>query len=895
MASVAPQPAPAAAPVVEQAYFNVAQAAAMLGVSRVTIWRWVRAGHLPLTRLGHRTVRIKREDIERLLAQGGAGGPHPWFVRDLPRRARAEGDDGHVARFYESDAFLLEGVEEFIGPGLRAGQAAIVVATCSHRDALEARLWASGLDLAEARASGRFVSVDAAETLARLLVDGRPDRGRFVDVIGGLVARAGAGGRGVRVFGEMVALLAAEGKTAAALRLEELWDDLQQEHPFALLCAYPIDHLDDDPDARFVHEVGLRHGRVVPAEGYTAVADPIERGRAVALLQRKARVLEAEVAQRALSEQRLAMQYEVARVLSQATTLSEAVAPILACICDSLGWEAGALWTPVEQADVLACAASSADVAEFAAASRQATFAPGDGLPGRIWASGEPAWVADVLVDANFPRAGAATAANLHAAFGFPIRLGQQVLGVMEFYSHEIRQPDADLLALMTSIGSQVGQVVDRLRSEAERARLLAREQAARAEAERERQRLREIFLQAPAVIVVTAGPEHVIRVANERFEQLSGLKAEDVVGKRARDVLPAGADPDYLELLDQAYRTGQPRLGKERALRRDAYFDLVCQPLTTADGEVEGLFVHAVDITEGVRTRRQLEQVAAQRQQQLDTLARINAAVHETAKTRERSLSELQLLLETREEFLSSAAHDLKNPLASIKAQAQLLERRAARAEGGIDTACVVEGLHNIDVTTTRMAALVNELLDTARLQLGQTLELNRSRIDLVALAQRLVAEKQQTTDRHVIRLDATTAPTLIGVWDGPRLERVLGNLLDNAVKYSPRGGTITVTLRRQDGPPELATSAGAAAGAPPAQALLIVQDEGVGIPADELPRVFESFHRGANVIGRIEGSGIGLAGARSIIEGHGGTIRVNSQEGVGSTFTVALPIEPD
>jgi signal transduction histidine kinase len=117
--------------------------------------------------------------------------------------------------------------------------------------------------------------------------------------------------------------------------------------------------------------------------------------------------------------------------------------------------------------------------------------------------------------------------------------------------------------------------------------------------------------------------------------------------------------------------------------------------------------------------------------------------------------------------------------------------------------------------------------------------------------------------------------------LWDGPRLERVLGNLLSNAVKYSPGGGAIRVGIATEQ-----------ADGV--AWAVLSVQDHGVGIPTGDLPRLFVAFLRSANVVGRIAGTGLGLAAVYQIVTQHGGTVSAESQEGRGSTFTVRLPLSP-
>ncbi|MGH7421000.1 MAG: MEDS domain-containing protein, partial [Candidatus Rokuibacteriota bacterium] len=132
----------------------------------------------------------------------------------------------HLVHFYEADDSLLESLVGFIGGGLAAGEAGIVIATREHREALEPGLRAAGLDLEGPLASGAYVALDAAETLSRIVVDGVPDRERFSELIGGVLARASRDGRGLRVFGEMVGLLLSRGQAAAAIRLEDLWNEL---------------------------------------------------------------------------------------------------------------------------------------------------------------------------------------------------------------------------------------------------------------------------------------------------------------------------------------------------------------------------------------------------------------------------------------------------------------------------------------------------------------------------------------------------------------------------------------------------------------------------------------------------------------------------------------------
>jgi len=303
-----------------RAYYSISQAAELLGVSRVSIWRWVRAGRLSVVRLGHRTARIKREDLERLPVQIGPSGYRSWSIphTDADRRSDADGALGtateHFVQFYESDEFLLDAVSEFIGPALRTGNAGIVVATNVHLARLEDALTAQGFDLGAARAAGQYVSLDAAETLARFMDDAKPDAGRFEDVVGSLVVGAAAGQRRVRIYGEMVALLAGSGNHVATIRLEQLWNDLQHRHPFSLFCGYPMDRFGGEALAELLGDVCEEHSRVVPAESYSSLADQDDRLRAVAVLQQQAESLQAEIAERKRAEGQLRLALEAERV-----------------------------------------------------------------------------------------------------------------------------------------------------------------------------------------------------------------------------------------------------------------------------------------------------------------------------------------------------------------------------------------------------------------------------------------------------------------------------------------------------------------------------------------------------------------------------------------------------
>jgi PAS domain S-box-containing protein len=170
--------------------------------------------------------------------------------------------------------------------------------------------------------------------------------------------------------------------------------------------------------------------------------------------------------------ERLTAEYISARALAESATLTEAAQRVLQALCEALGWDHGALWNVDADGGVLNCVETwdvpTVSVARFAAISRQTAFTRGVGLPGRVWATGEPAWVPDVVADPNFPRAGVAMEEGLHGAFAVPLLIRGQVVGVMEFFSREIREPDEELLRMLARVGAQVGQFIERKRAEEE-------------------------------------------------------------------------------------------------------------------------------------------------------------------------------------------------------------------------------------------------------------------------------------------------------------------------------------------------------------------------------------------------------------------------------------------
>jgi signal transduction histidine kinase len=214
----------------------------------------------------------------------------------------------HTVQFYGEDSSLLDELSRFIGAELVAGDAAVVIATKAHRDGLAQRLQSRGFDVGRAVEQGRYIAVDAADALAEFMRNGWPDADLFTEVIGSFLGQAAAAGRKtgrIAAFGEMVALLWAQGNAEAAVRLEQLWNNLARTYPLSLRCAYPIADFNREGHGDLFLKICAEHSHVIPVESYTALLDEEERLRSITRLQQKAQALETEMAERKRVEEAL--------------------------------------------------------------------------------------------------------------------------------------------------------------------------------------------------------------------------------------------------------------------------------------------------------------------------------------------------------------------------------------------------------------------------------------------------------------------------------------------------------------------------------------------------------------------------------------------------------------
>jgi signal transduction histidine kinase len=238
-----------------------------------------------------------------------SAGPTRNVSTSIPHLSLVPHRNAHAVHFYEEDSFLLDSLTKLIGTTLMAGDAAMIIATPAHREGLDRHLKALGLDVEVSARLGRYRALDAAETLSVFMLNGLPDETLFASFMQHTLSsiRPDAVGKPPRLvlFGEMVALLWSEGNTDAAIKLEQLWNNLARLHSFHLHCAYPMKAFDQDGHAQAFLKICAEHSHVVPTENYTALASEDDRLRHVSLLQQRALAAETEAAGRLRAEEAL--------------------------------------------------------------------------------------------------------------------------------------------------------------------------------------------------------------------------------------------------------------------------------------------------------------------------------------------------------------------------------------------------------------------------------------------------------------------------------------------------------------------------------------------------------------------------------------------------------------
>jgi PAS domain S-box-containing protein len=311
------------------------------------------------------------------------------------------------------------------------------------------------------------------------------------------------------------------------------------------------------------------------------------------------------------ADRRLTAEYVAARALAESASLAEAAPRVLQAMCEALRWDYGALWNVDSGANALRCVEAwhlpSVSVPEFEAASRSTVFTRGVGLPGRVWASGEPAWIPDVVGDANFPRAAIARREGLHAAFALPILTRHQVSGVMEFFSREIREPDEGLLKMLTQVGAHIGQFMERKRAEEDLER----------------------FFNLSLDLLCLAGFDGYFKRVNPAWERVLGYTTDELLARPYLDfVHPDDRNPTTTE-ADRLGVGGNVLKFENRYIAKDGTYRWLQWNAVSLPGD-QMIYAAARDITE--------------RKQAKETIARYSRDLKASRESLAKLVSELEV-----------------------------------------------------------------------------------------------------------------------------------------------------------------------------------------------------------------------------------------------------------
>ena len=403
-----------------------------------------------------------------------------------------------------------------------------------------------------------------------------------------------------------------------------------------------------------------------------------------------------DITERKRFELRRATQLAVTRVLADALTLAEATPQILRAVCERLRWDVGTIWQV--EGDVLRCVdvwrVEGEPLGQFEQATRSSPFARGVGLPGRIWATGEPQWVSDVVRDANFPRAELAGRVGLHGAFAFPIRLGEQVLGVIEFFSREIRQPNADVLEMFAAIGGQIGQFIERKRAEEAIRQLNSDLERRVTEATRglreSQERFSKAFRASPVFISIARMSDGKFVEVNDAFLQSSGYTRQQVIGHTSAELGLWSDLQDRGGFLLEVQLRGFVRHREVNLRSKGGRLDTVLLSAELIDIDSQP---HILAVGLNITARKQAEEEMRR------------------ALEQEKELSRLKT------NFVTLVSHEFRTPLGIIMSAADILRKYFDR----LSTERRGEHLQDINDASRRMAELMDAVLLLARVEAGK------------------------------------------------------------------------------------------------------------------------------------------------------------------------------
>ncbi|MER7002578.1 ATP-binding protein [Dactylosporangium sp. NPDC000555] len=536
--------------------------------------------------------------------------------------------------------------------------------------------------------------------------------------------------------------------------------------------------------------------------------------------------------------------HEATRIANEADDILDAGRPVINAVCAATGWPAGHLCVPDERDRRVFVSTDvwheevPGEFAELREASEEMRFPLGAGIVGRAAKTGRPLWIADAARDRTFVRGHAG------AVIALPVLGGGVVAAVLEFFTREPAEPDPGLLEIMADVGIQLGRVIDRM--VARQALLFG-------------SRRLERILDSCVEAFVSMDEGGMITAWNAAAEKVFGLSKEEAIGRRLSDtIIPPRYRESHHLAVGRFLTTGEKHVLDNRieisAWHSNGYeFPIelavwaVRDPMT---GWTFNAFVH--DITDRKRTEDALR----------------HAYEHERE-----AVSRLRELDVAKSDFVTTVSHEFRTPLTNVIGHLEVL----TSGDAGPLTPAQIRMLGVIGRNCDRLHALIEDMLTISKVEAGVfDLELRETDLHEVLSAACAAVEPRAKRRGHRLVLSAQ-GPLGTVEADPEQLRRALSNLLVNGVNFTPDGGLIELGARVDGEHVEIK-----------------VRDNGVGIDPDERPRLFTRFFRGAFAVREaVQGAGLGLAITKTIVEGHGGEIAVESLAGHGTTFTIRIPRE--
>jgi len=579
----------------------------------------------------------------------------------------------------------------------------------------------------------------------------------------------------------------------------------------------------------------VRQTRATNISFWTRLVIFLGTGLAVLMIAAASIIIRRENGSRKRARQRVAVQYATTRLLAESSTLSQASKRLLPELALNLEFDVAELWIMDYESGALRCTdfwLGNKIPASYGDILRTSKMSIGEGMPGRVYANQEPIWIDDLQAGIDPVRNEASKIANLRSAIAVPVLIWPDVAGVLILLTRRQTQIDRELFQTLAAVGAQVGQFITRRKA---------------LEKLQETTELQRAILQSANFSIIATDAHGVIKSMNAASEAWLGYRQDELIGKatpvmlhdwkelvlRAENLsadMNAKVDPGLDALFHRA-RRGEADEADWTYVRADGSsfpIHLSLSALRASSGDVSGFVAIAQDITE----RRAVDRM--------------------------------------KNEFISVVSHELRTPLTSIRGSLGLL---AAGMLGNV--ADKAQRMLQIAISNTdRLVRLINDILDIERLESGK-IALDREAVDAANLLTQAVETMRGMSDKNNVQLEMELVTGDI-YGDPDRILQTLTNLISNAIKFSPAGGSVTVS-----------------ASSDRTHMQFSVSDHGRGIPEDKIGAIFERFQQvDASDSREKGGTGLGLAICRTIVQQHGGRIWVKSELGKGSTFYFTVPL---